>query len=128
MATKKPSKPAPAASNPSFRGFLNIDLNETDKATIKRSEFTAELFDSFLEKKISDGLKFTFSYDDYSHCYQVIGTWNIKTHEDYGILVSGRGSTPIKAFKQWCYIVDTLIDGQSWSELLLRKETVEIDD
>lgn len=105
-----------------------MDLSEGDKATIKSREFTPDDFTNFLAKMIDSGYKFAFSYDDYSHCFQVIGQFSDRTHPDAGILLSGRGSTVEKAFKQWCYIENTLIDGQSWSELLLRKEQVEIDD
>lgn len=128
MANKKsPLKPK-IADNPSFRGFLNIQLNDEDKRIIKANEFSDSDFVSFMDKKIDEGYKFTFSYDGYNHCYQVIGTTSVKESPDYGILLSGRGSTLAKSLKQWLYIVDRLIDGQSWSELLLRKESQEIDD
>ena len=66
MANKKsPLKPK-IADNPSFRGFLNIQLNDEDKRIIKANEFSDSDFVSFMDKKIDEGYKFTFSYEGLS--------------------------------------------------------------
>jgi hypothetical protein len=127
MANKKISKPTPP-SNPSFRGFLNLTLTPDDKFTIKGTVYDESLFFADLDRWIDDGYKFTFSRDDYNHAYQVIGTRQDKEHPDYGILLAGRGSTPIKSFKQWIYIVTALIGDSSWSDCLDQKPSTEIDD
>lgn len=128
MKSQKPKeKPAPPA-NPQFRGFLNINLSDEDKAIIKSAAYDESAYASDLEKWIDSGFKFTFQYDDYSHCFLVIGTPQAKDHEDFGILMAGRGSTPIKAFKQWVYIQTRKVGDSDWTQLLKMPTQFEIDD
>jgi hypothetical protein len=87
-----------------------------------------EMFVQSMFQKIEEGFKFTFSYDDYSHCYQCIGTPQRKEHTDYGVLLSGRGSTVVKAYKQWLFMVDEVIGGATWESMLNRMGVDEIDD
>jgi hypothetical protein len=121
LATKSPS-------NPAFRGFLNIELSPEDRAIIKSTVYDGALWMVDLDKWIDSGFKFTFSYDDYNHCHQVIAARSDKTHKDFGILMTGRGSTAVKAFKQWIYIQTRRIGDTDWSEILDVGVSKEIDD
>lgn len=124
----KSSKKSSPSTNPTFRGFLNIDLTDEDRSIIKSNAYDGAAWSADLDKWVDTGFKFTFSYDDYNHCFQCIGTRSNKEHEDYGILLTGRGSTAIKSFKQWLYIQTRLIGDASWSELLDNGVSREIDD
>lgn len=124
----KNKKKAAIAGNPLFKGFLNLNLTEEDKAIIKGTAYDNSSYASDLEKWVDSGFKFTFSADDYNHCFQVIGTKQDKDHKDYGIMLAGRGSTPIKAFKQWVYIQTRLIQDTDWVDLLDNATKFEIDD
>lgn len=128
MSTPKKAK-KPATSTPSnYRGFLNINLNDEDKAIIKSTKYDLAEWVVDLDKWIDNGFKFTFSADDYNHCFQVIAARQDPDHEDAGILLAARGSTAIKAFKQWIYIQTRLIGDSSWTENLKPKQGYEIDD
>lgn len=127
MAKKSASKPA-TSTPPLSRGFLNINLTDEDKAIIKSTAYDTAEWSSDIDKWIDNGFKFNFSYDDYSHCFQVIGMRSDKEHRDYGILLTGRGSTAIKAFRQWLYIQTRLVGELYWSEILETKKPQEIDD
>lgn len=127
MAAKKPAKRQPP-SNPSFKGFLNMNLSDEDKAILKATTYDEAMWQGDLEKWIDNGFKFTFSEDTYNHCFQVIGTRQDKDHKDFGILLTGRGSTPIKAFKQWVYVQTRLIGEADWVDLLDDSPRFEIDD
>lgn len=122
---KKPSKPV---SNPNFRGFINVELSAEDKTIIKSTSYDMSDYSSDLEKWIDSGYKFTFSQDTYNKCFQAIGTRQDSEHPDYGIMMSGRGSTPIKAFKQWVYIQTRLIGEATWSEMLQPLKQLDLDD
>jgi len=124
---KRPPKPS-SSVNPNFRGFINYDMSDFDKAEVKKHDFTEIDFVSWLAKVNDGGFKVTFQYDDYNHCFICIGAYADKTHPDYGILLSGRGSSPLKAFKQWVYIRDSVIGDDDWSAWLDRGKTIEIDD
>jgi len=128
MAPKKPAPRRTSSANPPFRGFLNIDLSDEDRAFIKSTKYDGNEWLADLDKWIDNGFKFTFSYDTYNHCFQVIGTRSDKEHVDYGILLAGRGSTAVKSFKQWIYIVTRLIQDNDWTSLLDVGVSKEIDD
>jgi len=127
MAKKSASTP-PSTPSQGFRGFINVNLTDDAKSFIKERPFSDETFANSLFQEIENGYKFTFSYDDYSHCYQCIGTRQQKEHVDFGILLSGRGSTPAKAFKQWLYIVREVIGENDWAAYQTAGNRFEIDD
>lgn len=127
MRSKRTPKPAYTAQN-GFKGFLNIQLSDEDKSIIKSAAYDEATYASDLEKWIDNGFKFTFSSDDFNHCFQVIGTRQDKEHVDYGILLTGRGSTPVKALKQWVYVQTRLIAESDWASLLEEPIKREIDD
>jgi len=124
LTKKTPKKNVPQT----FRGFLNGDLSDEDRAIIKSTKYDGEEWCVDLDKWIDNGFKFTFGYDDYNHCFHVIAARSDKDHKDAGILLTGRGSTAVKAFKQWIYIETRLIGETDWSELLESKPVSEIDD
>lgn len=127
MQKKAPKNKAPS-TNPTFRGFINITLSDEDKAIIKATAYDMAEWSADIDKWIDNGFKFTFSDDSYNHCFQVIGTRQQSDHEDFGILLTGRGSTAIKAFKQWVYIQTRLIGDLTWTEMLKPAKQFEIDD
>ena len=128
MATKKPANKQPAASNPAFKGFINIPLTDDLKTLIKNKPFSDEVFAQALYDWHYQGFKLTFSHDDYQHCFQCIGTRQDKDHPDYGILLTGRGSSPLKAFKQWLFMATEIIGETPWSEMLKPTPVGDYDD
>jgi len=125
---KKPLSRKSSTTSPDFRGFININLTDEDRAIIKSTKYDLADWVVDLDKWIDNGFKFTFSADGYNHCFQVIATRQDKDHEDAGIMLAGRGSTAIKAFKQWIYIQTRLIGESSWTENLKPRNDFEIDD
>ena len=123
MATKKPKK----ILNPDFRGFVNIQVTEELKKFLKAMEFSEGAFVNGLFKLINEGYSVKFSYDDYNHCFQAVMTGQAKEHADYGVFLSGRGSTPEKAFKQMSYFFFEIC-GQELAPNLIDKPDGEYDD
>jgi len=129
MAKSKPTSKTPTSnSNPNYRGFVNVVLTQEEKAEIKEAHTDPVRFWQTLDGYIDDGFKFTFSYDDYSRCWQVVGQRSDKDHVDYGLLMSGRGSSALKAFKQWCYIQGRKVGDSTWTEFSGTSSQFEIDD
>lgn len=124
---KKPVKPTTSTNNP-FRGFINYTLTEDDKAAVKRIEFSDSDVVSWFSKSVDSGFKIAFSYDYYNRCYMCTGSRSDKDHPDFGIMLTGRGSTPEKAFRQWLYIKDTIIGDDDWSAWLVPNRGMDIDD
>jgi len=128
MNAKKTPKPKTQAVNNGFRGFVNIPLTDDLKNFIKSRPFSETTFAETLMEYHYIGYKFTFSHDDYQHCFQCIGTRQDKEHVDYGILLTGRGSSPMKAFKQWLFMVTEIIGETSWTDMLKPPAPDEYDD
>ena len=113
--------------NPDFRGFVNVQVTEELKATIKAIEFADEAFVGGLFKLIDKGYSVKFSYDDYNRCHQAVMTGAAKEHTDYGVFLSGRGSMPIKAFKQMSYFFYEIC-GEELAPNLVDKPDGDYDD
>lgn len=106
--------------------FINYNLSKAEKASIKAWEFPQEVYEDLMVKLTQGNYKITTSYDAYSESYQafLIPTKDNPQHQ--GFILAGRGSTPIKAFKQACWIHYKLLK-EDWS-LYQRPGTMEIDD
>lgn len=121
------AKPKKKVLNPDFRGFVNIQVTDELKATIKSIEFKPDAFVSGLFRLIDSGYSVKFSYDDYNHCHQAVMTGAVKDHADYGVFLSGRGSMPEKAFKQMSYFFYEIC-GASLAPNLVDKPDGDYDD
>lgn len=105
------SKPAPTRDI----SWVNYTLSDEQKAEVK-----AQLFDvdAALIKLTEEDLKVTISYDDYNACYSCFFIPKNQTDPNFGCILSGRGSTPVKAIKQAAYIHWNIFDG-NWSDARL---------
>lgn len=125
MAKKPITKPK--FTNPDFKGFVNISLTEELKVTIKNQPFSPEVFEQELFKLVEFGWAVKFAPDDYNNCYQCTLTQTLRDHKDYGCFLSGRGSSPAKAFKQMLYLFLNVCDGELLPNLV-EKPGGEYDD
>jgi len=126
MASKQ-SKSQKKIANPDFRGFVNINITDDLKRTIKAIEYPdAQLVDD-LFRFIDKGYSVKFSYDDYNHCHMTTLTGQSKDHPDYGVFLTGRGSMPAKAFKQMSYFFHEICGGEL-APNLIDKPDGEYDD
>jgi hypothetical protein len=121
------TKPKKKVLNPDFRGFVNINITEDLKKTIKAIEYNDDAFVDQLFKLIDRGYSVKFSFDDYNHCHQAVMTGGTKEHPDYGVFLSGRGSMPAKAFKQMSYLFHEICGGEL-APNLIDKPDGEYDD
>ena len=86
-----------------FKGFIQCDLTDKQKAALKASAFTLEDGDSAIAKLNEQGYKFGLSYDSYNSCYQCSMNCGIEDSVNNGWCLTGRGSSPMKALKQVLY-------------------------
>lgn len=107
--------------------FVQFNPDKAQQAAVKAWPFDPELFETALNNLIDDGYKITFRFDDFGKCY---AAWILspRDHEDNpNLILSGRGSSPIKAFKQalWAHLV--LYD-KIWPKPNLTRKSLEFDD
>jgi hypothetical protein len=111
MPRNKKSSPAGNASFESAQ-FVNINLTKDVLQTIKSQSFTLEALEAGAAELMGDGYKLSLRFDVRNDCY---AAWLIAPNSgvNKGYILSGRGSTPVKAFKQLFYIHFVLLE-RNW--------------
>jgi len=125
MATKKAAEKATSAGKLVSGDVVWVNYNLTDE---QRAELKASSFDcdNALLRLCEENYKITVSYDAFAKCFACFLIPKGNEHKHTGMILSGRGSTPIKAIKQTAYIHWNIYDGD-WSDYA-RPTSREIDD
>lgn len=89
--------------------WVSVTLTDEDKARIKSVPNVFEGIDDTLVAMCHDGYKFKLSFDAFNDCYSCFvlpgdGSANA------GWILTGRGSTPLKALKQALYIHSVVLE------------------
>lgn len=119
----RPVKNERAAKKDSGVSWVNYTLSADQKAELKSQIFD---FDNALLRLTEEGMKVTIAYDDFNECYSCYLIPKSPDHANAGCILSGRGSTPIKAVKQAAYIHWNIFDGD-WSDAR-QSHREELDD
>jgi len=118
---RKPSKRFNSAQ------FINWSLSAEEKTTCKAWVITCEEVDDLTLKANEEGYKITYSYDSYGSCYSVAIVPTDSAKQNQGYILTGKGSTPIKAFKQAMFIHHSIMGGD-WAAYSQKTENEEFDD
>lgn len=107
--------------------WINWALSPEQKAQLKAWSPTLEDLDGEQIKIIQSSHRITTSYDSYGDCYttSIVPTADNKINTGY--ILTGKGSTPIKSFKQALYIHFHVFEGD-WSTYSTSKGIEEMDD
>lgn len=124
---KDAPKSAPKAERFNDVKFVNWSLDADQKAACKAWELERDDIDNLLVKTIEGGYKVTLSYDGFRSAYtaSLIAQQEAKTN--YGFILAGKGSTPLKALKQALYI-HYYIMAEDWSAYSVQGSAEEFDD
>lgn len=129
MARDPKNKPTPKPTQPRFNDvqFVNWALSTEDKTACKDWELSLSDFDDAYGSLIESGYKITASYDGFRACYtaSIVPTKDAK--ENQGYILTGKGSTPLKAVKQALYIHYRIM-GESWASYSTASRMEELDD
>jgi hypothetical protein len=123
---KPAPRPKPAARFNEAR-FVKRELTADEARACKASEFTAQMFADEVERLIDSGYKLTVKHDDYNHARACWITPVSADDENAGWILTGRGSTAVKALKQALYKWHVVGGGQPW-RFLDGEGFNEIDD
>ncbi len=128
MVTKPVKKSAvQSSSNWEQATFIPRELTAEEQKLCKDWGVDAEHLASELGKLNEVGYKVTFRWDDFNECY---ACWFLppKDHRDNaGLILTGRGSSALKAFKQALYKHTALFD-EIWPRGGDRRGGQDIDD
>lgn len=110
------------------KGFVNLELDEKQHKACKAWIPTLDELDDVLYKLSDEDYQISLRYDAYGKCE---GAWMQKRGDkgdNAGLILSGRGSTPIKALKNLLW-KHKCTDGQ-WPapEAKIGDRRVELDD
>lgn len=123
VAPKKGSKSG------SFEGakFINYSLSEEQKRELKEKPYTEGDFAFDLHQVCDSFYKVSFSYDTYNNCMSCFFTPKDEKSPNKGLILTARGSTALKAFKQAMYLHYTLFE-ENWADFYEASGREEIDD
>lgn len=104
--------PAPNAFKPAE--FVNISLEPKQRDELKASIWGVDEFESAFAALCVDGYSLKLRYDERNDCFSA---WLLPRDgsKNSGWILSGRGSTAMRAVKQVCYIHFKLLEGD-WTE------------
>jgi len=107
--------------------FINWNLTPAQKKELKAAELSLEWVDTQQIRLSDEGYKISTQRDEWNNCYSCFITTREKDHVNAGFILTGRGSTPMKAFKQAVYIGFHIMEGEfaRYSTLTAKDE---IDD
>lgn len=83
--------------------FVDVNLTKTQSKEVKESIFGMDELENALTKLCESKYKVTCSYDDYSSCFSAFLIPTAPDDLNAGMILTARGSTPIKAVKQLLY-------------------------
>jgi len=115
MSKGKPSKPNVF--------WVNVELNK-DQMAMARQWFSNQELSSLLLKVSEDGIKLSMKYDTYNKCHQVTLTHDEYVVDGLPVVLTGRGSEPLKALERALWFHCVYSDG-NWHEVT--KTTFEKD-
>jgi hypothetical protein len=107
--------------------FINYSLSAAQKSELKSLTWTLEDHDTALIRLNEGGYNVSHKYDDYGECFSCFVSPAPGNLANEGYILTGRGSTPVKAFKQACYLHWQIFD-QDWSEHYTSREKEGFDD
>ena len=119
-----------AGKKVSYKGesnFVNYTLDDSERQHLKALQYGVSEYDDILVKLLEEEYAVSISYDDYSSAFMCLLRPKFTDNVNAGYLLSGRGSTPLKAVRQVAYIHWSVFD-RDWGAHYQAKGKPEIDD
>lgn len=121
-----PQKNKPAAAQAEFKGFIEYDLTEDERKHLKAQLFDLVVANTEMENLVKDNYRVSFGFDYYNSTFTCSLSQKDAKHLNAGWVLVGRGSEPIKAFKQALYKHKVVFDAV-WSNARAMSRS-ELDD
>jgi hypothetical protein len=128
VATKPVKREAPK-NNSSYEQatFIQRELEITEQVACKEWDFSPEDAWAHLAQMTDDGYKVTFRWDEYNECFACWLLPDKEKSKNHGLILTGRGSSSYKAYKQAIYKHSVLFQ-EEWPRDIDRRGGREIDD
>jgi len=122
-----PTKKNSVGNNWSPKSFVQWEPTAVQLKSIKESNPDVQAFADVMGAACEDGYKFTIQYDDYSKGFAAMMTKKVDTGDNAGLILSVRGSTPMKALKRLLWTHNYFKD-HIWPTPEHSKQNLEFDD
>src|SRR5512140_3820652 len=96
--------------------FINHELSASELKSLKAHKLDAEELDSEMVRLQEEGYKFISKFDNWSRSNAVFLIDEEGRTQNKGLILTGRGSTPLKALRQVLFKHHKAADG-SWYNL-----------
>jgi len=107
--------------------FVNYTLSVEQKKELKALAWGLSEHETALIRLNESGYNVSHKWDSYNECFSCFVSPTSDCEANQGYILTGRGSSPVKAFKQACYLHWQIFDGD-WSEHYTSKNVEEFDD
>lgn len=116
MGTQKRTGYVSATKKPEWTKsvFINQDLTAEQQREVKAQNWGFDEVESLLVKLLEQEYKVSVSFDNYNHCFAAWLLPQGTAHVNYGLILTGRGSTPLKAVRQALYKHFVIYEGHTW--------------
>lgn len=119
------------AGNPSggwVKGeFVDFELTVQQKEDLKNMGLDTEWMDGAIVELVEAGYRISIKYDEYNSAYAAFMQQMDSRGENFGFILSGRGSTPLKAVRQVLYKW-SVVPGGDLAQFQRGKRREEFDD
>jgi hypothetical protein len=107
--------------------FVNYELDKAQAETLKGHSNDGTEILSSVDSLLDDGYRLSVKFDEYSNCYSAFLQPIKPEGKNGGFILTGRGSSVLKAIKQCLYKHFVCLEGD-WSEYVERRGETIIDD
>lgn len=115
-ADKKAAKAAERPASDGWKGFVNLELSDAQKAEAKKLLADADRVTDNVWKLVDDGYKVSFSYDGYHGAYLCAVTCQDKSSVNVGLTLTGRGGGILAAMASLWYKHDVVLE-RNWTSM-----------
>ena len=120
-------KPGPTPRRPVVNPFVQYELSTEQQVACKAASISMDDMSSYLQRYMEAGYKLSVRYDERT---EAIAAWLIAPDEgdqNAGLILSGRGSSAMKAVKQLLWKDAECVHGE-WFKFTGPSRSVDIDD
>lgn len=107
--------------------FVQFELSEEQLATLKATPLDAATIDDLLVKLVEADYRVSLKYDERGFCHACYVQRVGSEGDNVGAILTGRGSTPLKALRQALYKHFVALDGE-WGAWRRSNRREVIDD
>lgn len=102
--------------NASFRGYINVQLDDAQKKSFAQWSESASIWDLF-GAVVDDGVNIAVKKDAKSEGFIASATQRRESSPNAGLCVTARAGEPVKAWLRLLYVLQLLSHAERWEDV-----------